>query len=125
MELKVAGKITKVLPPVSGTTKSGTKWAKMTFVIDNGDQYNSTFAFEIWKDDKILAFNEHNSVGDSVLVHFNVDCNEYKGKFYTSLKAWKVEPIDAQIDLNNTQVDEYEEVHAEVAQEDGDEDFPF
>ena len=26
----------------------------MTFVIDNGEQYNSTFAFEIWKDESAI-----------------------------------------------------------------------
>lgn len=120
MELKVVGRITKVLPPQSGTTKSGTKWTKMTFVIDNGEQYNSTFAFEIWKDEKILAFNEHNSVGDTVLVHFNVDCSEFNGKFYTNLKAWKVEQAEGQENVNDIQVNE--PVHVEAEQDD---DVPF
>jgi len=95
MELSVIGRITKVLPPQSGTTKSGTKWTKMTFVIDNGEQYNNMFAFEVWKDDKIMAFNQHNNVGDLVLVYFNVDCNEFNGKFYTNLKAWKVSEAES------------------------------
>jgi len=97
MELKVSGKITKILPPQNGTTKSGTHWTKMTFVIDNGDQYNSTFAFEIWKDEKVRAFNEHYNIGDFVVVDFNVDTSEYNGKFYTNLKAWKVEKSDMPI----------------------------
>ena len=116
MELSVIGRITKVLPPQSGTTKSGTKWTKMTFVIDNGEQYNNMFAFEIWKDDNVQKFNQYNKAGDTVKVEFNVDCNEFNGKFYTNLKAWKVSKADA----NNIQVNE--PVHVEAEQED---DVPF
>jgi hypothetical protein len=125
MELSVIGRITKVLPPQSGTTKSGTKWTKMTFVIDNGEQYNNMFAFEVWKDDKIMAFNQHNNVGDLVLVYFNVDCNEFNGKFYTNLKAWKVESAlvnedRVKADVNDMNVNEPESVQA--GEED---DVPF
>jgi hypothetical protein len=125
MELSVIGRITKVLPPQSGTTKSGTKWTKMTFVIDNGEQYNNMFAFEVWKDDKIMAFNQHNNVGDLVLVYFNVDCNEFNGKFYTNLKAWKVESAlvnedRVEADVNDMNVNEPENVKA--GEED---DVPF
>lgn len=122
MELKVSGKITKVLPPQNGTTKSGTQWTKMTFVIDNGDQYNSTFAFEIWKDEKVRAFNEHHNIGDFVVVDFNVDCSYFNGKFYTNLKAWKVEksdePLDPQPLADN-------ETDAQGEDKDEDDDFPF
>ena len=32
MELKVTGKITKILPPQSGTSKAGTTWTKQLFL---------------------------------------------------------------------------------------------
>ncbi len=120
MDLSVIGRITKVLPPQSGATKKGTKWTKMSFVIDNGDQYNNTFAFEVWKDDKIMAFNQHNNVGDLVVVHFNVDCSEFNGKYYTNLKAWKVSKAEAEADVSDMQV--HEPTHVEANNED---DVPF
>ena len=83
MELKVVGKITKVLPPQSGTSASGNVWTKQLF------------CFELFKAEKVEAFNKYNKVGDQVEVEFNVNCNEYKGKYYTSLQAWKVS--DAQV----------------------------
>tara|TARA_R100000951_G_C2595389_1_gene166407 strand:+ start:27 stop:368 length:342 start_codon:yes stop_codon:yes gene_type:complete len=113
MELKVSGKITNVLPPQSGKTNSGTQWTKMTFVVDNGEQYNNIFAFEIWKDEKVQQFNQYNNVGDSVVVSFNVDCSEYNGKYYTNLKAWKIQS------LNDVGVNEPTHVGAE------EEDTPF
>ena len=122
MELSVIGRITKVLPPQSGTTKSGTKWTKMTFVIDNGEQYNNMFAFEVWKDDKIMAFNQHNNVGDLVVVNFNVDCSEYNGKFYTNLKAWKVSQAEAEASSVGVNEPEYVDATKTHLEEDG---LPF
>ena len=95
MELKVVGKITKVLPPQSGTSASGNVWTKQLFLVDNGETYNNLFCFELFKAEKVEAFNKYNKVGDQVEVEFNVNCNEYKGKYYTSLQAWKVS--DAQV----------------------------
>ncbi len=122
MSLSVIGRITKVLAPQSGTTQSGTRWTKMTFVIDNGENYNNIFAFEVWKDDKIMAFNQHNDVGDLVLVNFNVDCNEFNGKFYTNLKAWKVESAEDRVAADVNDMDVNHPVN--VSEEDAD-DVPF
>lgn len=108
MELKLSGKITRVLPPQSGTTNSGTQWTKMTFIIDSGEQYNNIFAFEIWKDEKVQQFNQYNKIGDSVVVSFNVDCTEFKGKYYTNLKAWKIEPLK-DVEVNDPIVVEAED----------------
>jgi hypothetical protein len=40
--------------------------------------------------DKVDDFLKYNKVGVSVDVDFNVRGNEYKGKHYVSLSAWKV-----------------------------------
>ena len=34
--------------------------------------------------------------GDNVKVIFNVGCNEWKGKYFTSLSAWRIEKADIQ-----------------------------
>ncbi len=95
MNLSVIGRITKVLPPQSGTSKSGNAWTKQLFLVDNGETYNNLFCFELFKEEKVQQFNQYNNVGDSVKVDFNVNCNEYNGKYYTSLQAWKVSKADA------------------------------
>ena len=116
MDLKVVGKITKVLPPQSGTSKSGNAWTKQLFLVDNGETYNNLFCFELFKTEKVQSFNQYNKVGDNVEVDFNVNCNEYNGKYYTSLQAWKVSKADAV----NMVVNEPEKVQAI-----GEDDFPF
>ena len=90
-ELKQSGKIVKILEKVTGTKKDGSgEWVKQSFVIDNGEQYNNLSAFEMFGEEKVENLNKHNKVGDNVEVSFNINCNEWQGKYYTTLQAWKV-----------------------------------
>ena len=85
------GKITKVLPIQTGAKKDGTgDWKKQLFILDNGEKYNNIFCFEIFGDEKVDKFNQYNKEGSYVKVDFNVSTNEWQGKYFTSLQAWKV-----------------------------------
>ena len=90
--MKVEGlKITKILDVESGTSKAGKEWKKLTFVGETSEQYNNLYAFEIFGAEKVDNFKQYNKEGDSVSVEFNVSCNEWNGKYFTSLSAWRVE----------------------------------
>ncbi len=90
MELSVQGKITRILQPETGVSKKGSAWTKQLFLLDTGEEFNNLICFEIFKEDKVQKFNQYNNVGDSVVVEFNINCNEYNGRYYTSLQAWKI-----------------------------------
>jgi hypothetical protein len=96
MSLQISGKITKVLPLESGQTKSGTEWQKQSFVVTSDAQYNNTYCFEVFGEEKVQNFNKYNKVNDNVTVEFNVNCNEYQGKYYTTLSAWKISKVETQ-----------------------------
>ena len=90
-------KISKILPPEEGTSKAGKQWKKVVFVCETDEQYNNTYAFEIFQgegktkaDDFISKYN----VGDTVNVTFNVSCNEWNGKYFTGLAAYQYAKID-------------------------------
>tara|TARA_R110000823_G_scaffold122328_1_gene247712 strand:+ start:196 stop:561 length:366 start_codon:yes stop_codon:yes gene_type:complete len=89
-ELKITGKITKVLELQTGTSKAGKDWQKLNFIVETEAEYNNVYCFELFGDDKIESFNKWNKVGSKVTIGFNVNCNEYKGKYYTSLSAWNI-----------------------------------
>ena len=89
MSFKVRGKITKIDEVQTGTSPKG-EWKKLSFLLDNGAQYNNLFAFEIWKDEKITDFLKYNKEGKEVDVKFNVRTRESNGRYYTSLDAWNV-----------------------------------
>ena len=86
----VTGKLIKVLDKQTGTSKGGKEWVKQTFVIDTNEKYNNIIAFELFGDEKVSKFNEYNKVGSIIRVEFNISCNEWQGKYFTSLQAWKI-----------------------------------
>jgi len=88
--MEVKGKIIKILEVQKGTSKKGTEWQKLNFVIDTNTDYNNIICFEIFGKEKIDKFVQYNKVGDVVEVSFNINTNEYQGKYYTTLSAWKV-----------------------------------
>lgn len=63
---------------------------KVEFVVTTNDEkYPQDIKFDITQD-KVDDFIKYNKVGKVVDVDFNVRGNEYNGKHYVSLTAWKV-----------------------------------
>jgi len=89
-ELKVKGKIVKILEVEKGTSKAGKEWKKLNFVIDTGSEYNPEVCFQLFGDEKVENFQKYNKVGQEVEVAFNVSSREFNGKYYHNLDAWKV-----------------------------------
>ena len=88
--MKVEGLTVTVISDVQkGTSQAGKEWEKMTFVGTTTETYNNTFAFEIFGSEKIENFKKFTNVGSVIDVDFNIKCNEWKGKYYTSLDYWK------------------------------------
>lgn len=106
--MKVTGKITKVLDTQKGTSAAGKDWQKLSFILETTEDYNNLYCFDVFGDEKVEQFLKYNKVGQEVDVNFNVQTNEYKGKYYTSLQSWKIFKAEA----------------GETAQEEAD-DLPF
>lgn len=89
--MDITGIITKKLQKQSGTSANGA-WQKQEFVITTEDQYPKTVCFNTWgpKVDDLINFSE----GNRVKVHFDVSSREYNEKYYTELRAWKIELED-------------------------------
>ena len=97
MEFQVTGKITKFLDVQSGTSKAtGNEWQKQEFVLETEDQYNNLYCFEVFGAEKVENLTKFQKVGETVTVKFNVGCNEWKGKYFTSLSAWRIEKGSAE-----------------------------
>ncbi len=92
--MKVTGKIENILETQTGTSKAGKEWKKTSFVVKTDDEYNNLYCFNVFGDEKVNNFLQYNSKGDVVDVDFNVKTNEWKGKYFTSLDAWKIFKAD-------------------------------
>ena len=90
-EFKVTGKITLIKEAESGQSKAGKQWSKQEFVVETTDEYNNLYCFQVFGDERVENLTKYNKVGDDVTVSFNVSTNEWKGKHFTSLGAWKIE----------------------------------
>lgn len=95
MSLEVTGKLEKFLEQSTGTTKDGKEWKKQPFIVKTDEDYNNLYPFELFASgehlEKIDNLLKYNKVGDTIKVQFNVNANEYKGKYYTNLSAWRVD----------------------------------
>ncbi len=95
--MDITGKITKVLELQSGTSKtSGKEWQKQSFIVETDEKYNNLYCFELFGAEKVEDFNQRFALGHTVKVYFNVNCNEWQGKFYTSLSVWKIDGVGQQ-----------------------------
>lgn len=112
--LQITGKITKVLPIENGTSKAGKDWQKIRFIVQTTEDYNNIYCFDIFGAEKVENFTKFNNEGDEVTVKFNVDCNDYKGKYFTNLNAWRVEKGSEPMETPQNQ-----------PQEEAEDDLPF
>ena len=96
MELK--GKIIEVLPEKSGTSARG-GWRKQEYVIEIPGDYPKQVCFMVWGD-KIDQFGIAD--GEDLTVHFDLESREYNGRWYTDVKAWRVERGASQPSADNT-----------------------
>lgn len=121
--MKVTGVITKVLDLQTGTTKDGSEWKKQGFLVQTNEQYNNLYCFELFGAEKVDNFLKYNKVNDSVDVEFNVQTNEWQGKYYTSLQSWKVFKTDS--NAENIQAKEERALTGFAPKEEEHSDLPF
>jgi hypothetical protein len=90
MALEITGKVLQLLPEQSGTGKNGTAWVRRDFVIETTtDQYPKKICFSVLGE-KVSMVNALQP-GQTVKVSFNPESREYNGKWYSDLRAWKIE----------------------------------
>ena len=88
--MEITGKIIHALEPRSGVSAStGNPWSMQTFVIETTqEQYPRRCAFEVFGEERLKQFNFQ--VGQEYTVSFDIDAREYQGRWYNSVRAWRV-----------------------------------
>jgi hypothetical protein len=82
--MEIQGKITHILPTREGNGTKGA-YTVYNYVLETGGQYPKPLAFEVFNTDHGL------SVGDTITAQVNLESREYGGRWYTSVKAYKVD----------------------------------
>lgn len=83
----IEGKIFAILPETKGMSAKG-EWVSQDFVLKTEEDYPKNICFTIFGADKIKEANIR--VGDVVSIGVNIESREFKGRWYTSIKAWSV-----------------------------------
>jgi hypothetical protein len=86
--MNILGKIIKVLPLVEGSGKKGT-WQKQEFILETPGQYPKQVCLSLWGQEKIDKYDLQ--VGLTVTAHIELESREYNGRYYTEVRAWKIE----------------------------------
>lgn len=85
--MELTGKIIQLLPEQSGQSARG-DWRKQEYILETEGQYPKKVCFMAWGD-KIDEFKLKE--GDEVIVSINIESREFNGRWYTDVKAWKIQ----------------------------------
>ena len=88
MDIQIQGQLIQVLPLSSGVGKaSGKEWKKQEYVLETPDQFPRKIHFSVWGD----RIDPSYQVGDQVTIWVDVESREFNGRWYTDVKAWRME----------------------------------
>jgi len=120
MSLELTATLKQILPIQSGQGKNG-PWQKQDFIIETPGAYPKLVCCTMWGDKVNMLQNL--SSGQQITVFFDVESREYNSRWYTDVKAWKIETKDggASSPANN----EIPPPNDADLPDFGDEDLPF
>ena len=116
--MELTAKLVQILPLQKGTGKNG-EWKKQDIIVETQTQYPKKVCVSIWGDkinEKILQ------VGALLNISFDVESREYNGRWYTDVKAWKVDAAANSESGNNSYNDE---MPPDINYNDSKDDLPF
>lgn len=95
MAMELEGRIARKMNVQTGTSARGA-WAKQEFILEYQEgSFPSQVCMNVWGEDKVKDLERH-QVGDRVKVSFNLSSREYNGRWYTDVRAWRIDPVGSQ-----------------------------
>ena len=87
--MEITGKIIAALEKRTGVAKAtGNAWVAQEYVMEIPGTYPKRVCFEVFGEERIKEFDI--KVMDTLTVSFEIDAREYNGRWYNSMRAWKV-----------------------------------
>ena len=94
MALELEGRIARKLNVQTGTSTRGA-WSKQEFIFEYQEgNFPSQICMNVWGEDKVRELDKY-QVGDKVRISFNLSSREFNGRWYTDVRAWRIEPAGA------------------------------
>jgi hypothetical protein len=89
--MEIIGKLIQKMPMQSGISKTGNSWQKQEFVIETLEQYPRKVCANLWGER--TAVLETLNIDDKIVMTFDIESREFQGRWYTDVKASKIEPV--------------------------------
>ena len=88
--MQITAKLASILPEQTGNGKNG-PWKKQDIIVETDGQYSKKVCISLWgeKHDRNLL-----KVGSKLNISFDIESREFNGKWYTDVKAWKIEGVN-------------------------------
>ncbi len=87
--MEVTGKIILALPEMTGVSKAGNPWKKREYVLETFESYPRKIHFDFFGE---KADQFQLQVGQNIKLSFDIESREYNGRWFTSIRGWKVDP---------------------------------
>jgi Domain of unknown function (DUF3127) len=85
--MQLTARLVQLLPLQTGTGKNG-QWKKQDIIVETDATYPKKICVSVWGD-KIDASGLQ--TGNMLKIDFDVESREFNGRWYTDIKAWKIE----------------------------------
>jgi len=92
MIFEVEGLVSQLLQEVTGNGRNGA-WKKQEIIIETQEQYPKKLCFSAWGDKVDMISNL--STGTKIKVMFSAESREFNGRWYTDMRIWKAEAVQA------------------------------
>ena len=89
--MEITGTVIKILPEQSGEGRNGL-WRKQEFIVETDGTYTRKVCIAVWGD-RIDQFALKE--GEKVTAAVNVESREFNERWYTDVKAWKLDRVAA------------------------------
>ena len=90
--MEFEGVVYKILPPTSGTSARG-EWKRQDVVFELPQEFSRKICVTFFnKESDVAQLRE----GMTYMVSVNVESREFNGRWYTDVKAWRVQPKEAE-----------------------------
>ncbi|MDR2682324.1 MAG: DUF3127 domain-containing protein [Dysgonamonadaceae bacterium] len=86
--MQLTAKLLQILPAETGMGKNG-EWKRQSIVVETDGQYSKKVCITVWGDKINTAQWQP---GLPLIIDFDLESREFNGRWYTDVKAWKIEP---------------------------------
>jgi hypothetical protein len=116
------GRLVQILSAQEGQSTRGA-WKKQDFIIETSEQYPKKVCICCWneKTDELSKFQ----LNDNLRVSVNIESREYNSKWYTDIKAWRIEQLNTESTTNSNPAISEDDISGVSFSNDENDDLPF